>query len=145
MGRLIVIIIFLFPSIAFADEWNDTDTSLQVAYSVVHLVDWSQTLQIAEYADNYERCEKNNFGRYRNSTDCGSYQKDIVESNLVLGKRPSKSSVNKYFAGTLIGHYLISRWLKKPYRNIWQSVTIGLELGYIHHNIKNGFKVRFDF
>ena len=143
--KILILILLLFPSISYADKWDKKDTSLQVVYSIVHLIDWNQTLQIAEYADNYERCEKDNFGHYRDITDCGSYQEEFTESNLVLGKRPSKSSVNKYFAGTLVGHYLISRWLRKPYRNIWQSVTIGLELGYIHHNMKNGFKVHFDF
>ena len=120
MKKIIILILLLFPSLSFADKWDKTDTSLQVAYSLVHLVDWSQTIEIAK-SDTY------------------------CESNLFLGKRPSRDKINKYFGGALIGHYLISKWLKKPYRNIWQSVTIGLELGYIHHNIKNGFKVRFDF
>lgn len=145
MIKYIILILLIVPLPVSADDWDEVDTSLQVAYSVVHLIDWNQTLQIAEYADNHKRCEKDTFGFRSAVAGCESYEENIYEGNLFLGKRPSKSSVNKYFAGTLIGHYLVSKWLDKPYRNIWQSVWIGIELGYVNHNRKNGFQISLNF
>ena len=118
--KTIIFILLSLPSLSYADKWDKTDTSLQVVYSLVHLVDWSQTIDIAK-SDKYH------------------------ETNLFLGKRPSRGKINKYFAGTLVSHYLVSKWINRPYRNIWQSIWIGFELGYINHNRKIGFEISLDF
>jgi hypothetical protein len=56
-----------------------------------------------------------------------------------------KGKINRYFAGALIGHYLVARWLEKPWRNIWQSFWIGTEYNVVTHNKRNGFKYSLSF
>ena len=131
--RTIFIVLLFSPITVSADEWTKTDTGLQLAVTGLLWVDRGQTLRIAEASRNMDVI-------YRPD---GDYLH--AEENGILGRAPSKGKVNRYFAGTLIGHYLVARWLNKPWRNIWQSFWIGTEYNVITHNKRNGFKISFSF
>ena len=133
MKKIILMWVLLTPSICFADDWTKTDTGLQLTFTGLLLVDWSQTLRIAEASRNKDVI-------YRPD---GDYLH--AEENSILGPEPSRGKVNRYFAGTAIGHYMISRWLNKPWRNIWQSFWIGTEYNVVTHNKRNGFKIAISF
>lgn len=120
MIKSIIIILLIFPSISFADEWTNNDSKLQIMYSVFHIIDWNQTIEIGK-------------------------SKEYQEDNIVLGKNPNRQNVNQYFLSTLILHYIISINLDRPYRTIWQGITIVLEQDCIRNNIKNGFKIKLNF
>ena len=117
---LIFILFFLLPVDGRTDEWKKEDIALQGVYTTLHLIDWSQTLKIRK-------------------------SKNSEEGNHYLGSRPSRSKVNTYFAGTLIGHYLIAKWLDEPWRKVWQSFWIGRQYSAINHNKRDGFKISIDF
>lgn len=132
MKYFILVIAFLasiFSSPAHAEsDWTTTDTALQVTYSVLHVMDWLQTRQIAANPDRWH------------------------ETNPILGEHPSKGKVDAYFATTLIAHTAISYLLPKevdalgykvPARNIWQMVWIGVEAGYVAHNYSLGIQAKF--
>lgn len=130
MWRNLILILCLFPSISYADKWTKTDSGLQLAFTSLLLADWSQTLNIAEDS-------RNNYVIHRPD---GDYLHR--EENSILGEAPSSGKVNRYFAGTLIGHYVVARWLNDPWRNIWQSIWIYTEYNVVTHNKRNGFEIR---
>ena len=111
----IMLFILLTTSTSYAaDEWSKKDIGLQIAYTIVHVIDWGQTLDDS-----------------------------IDEINPVIGKNPSRPKVHTYFALTLIGHTVISYVLPSKYRGLWQSLTIGMEAGCIYRNYRLGVRVNF--
>ena len=67
----IYMLIILMANNVYANEWTKSDSTLQVTYSLLHVVDWRQTLEI---------------------TDSNEYK----EANIFLGSRPSKDEINLY-------------------------------------------------
>ena len=112
-----IIVFMLFLSTAGAD-WSSGDTNRQLAFTALQMVDWAQTREIARNPDFYE-------------------------TNPILGKYPSSTEVDVYFAATTLGHYLVSQALPSDYRKVWQYVWIGVQAGYVTHNYQMG--VRIDF
>jgi hypothetical protein len=102
-----------------ANEWDSTDTGLQLVYTGLHIMDWGQTLRIAKSPDRWR------------------------ETNPILGRHPKQSTVNLYFAGTLAAHTAIAYLLPKDWRRAWQIVWIGVEAGYVYNNYRAGIRVRF--
>jgi hypothetical protein len=116
---LLVLLIFALSAPAHADEWSKTDIGLQAAVTALMVVDWGQTLNAASQPDKY------------------------CEMNPILGKHPSRGSINTYFATAIIGHAAISHILPQDYRRIWQSIFIGVELAATSINYQAGVKIRF--
>ncbi len=116
----IIFIITLFSTIANAeDKWTKTNISLEIAYQGLHLIDFSQTLQIVDNPDRY------------------------WERNPLLGEHSSRERVCLYFMGVAFGHLLISHFLKEPYRTAWQSMTIVIVLPVIAGNFNIGLGFKF--
>jgi hypothetical protein len=95
-------------------DWTPEDTARQAAYFTLHSLDWLQTRYIAQHPDEY------------------------WESNAILGDHPTLAEVNTYFIASGIAHYAISRWLPPDWRKNWQYFTLGVEAGYVTHNIQVG-------
>lgn len=114
----LILLLSFTPAQAF-DQWTKTDTTFQIAYTTLHVMDWGQTLDISKNTEKWH------------------------ETNPILGRHPSCEKVNYYFATTLIGHTAIAYILPKDYRRIWQMVWIGIEAGYVIHNASIGIKMRF--
>ena len=115
---LIIPLASIFNTQCLADNWSDEDNERQWAYTVLHAVDWAQTHSIRNRADKFE-------------------------INPILGKQPSKGEVNKYFAGTLIAHWVVAKALPPKWRKAFQYVTISMERGIIDHNIRAGIRINF--
>ena len=96
---------------------DNQDIALEVAYQIVHYVDYRQTRVIAENPDKY------------------------FERNPFIGKHPSTSRVRNYFAGTAIAHAAITALLPAgKYRTLWQGATITLQAGVVHYNYSIGIR-----
>lgn len=80
----------------------------------LHVADWGQTLDIADHPERF------------------------YERNPVLGRHPSRGEVNRWFLGTALLHPVVSYVLPKPYREVWQYVTIGVEVGCVGSNARIG-------
>lgn len=116
MIRLLILIIALIPSVSFA--WSEEDTQRQLTYTTLHVIDWGQTLDIAESEEYYE-------------------------TNPILGRNPTRGEVNRYFLLTGLAHYGISRMLPPKHRKWWQRATIAVESGIVSHNIMIGVNIQF--
>lgn len=126
-----ILALLLIPFSASADEWTGKDTAWQAVYTVMHVADWGQTLDIAESCTDYAA---GNF-KWRGC--------EYTEANPFLGERPSRREVNTYFASTLIAHTLIAYYLPTEYRRIWQTIWIGIEADQVARNAKVGVDIRF--
>ncbi len=102
------------------DEWTGGNTGLEIAWAVLWVADWSQTLHISRNPDQY-------------------YEKVCI----FLKDHPSSGDVNTYFATSLILHPLISFALPQPYRLAWQGVTIVNEVDMVNNNYKIGISLGF--
>lgn len=117
----LVLALAVTPGLAWpSDEWTAADTRREIMWQVLHLADWSQTLQIAE-------------------------RSDLREANPLLGDSPSKGRVNTYFALTAVSHWRLSRRLSPKWRRRWQWASIGLAGAVVLHNKRQGLSIRLTF
>ena len=107
LKTLVLLIMLLNPMVsdAFGEQWTEGDTKREAVYLFLHLLDWGTTLDIDG--------------------------KQYHENNLILGKRPSRGEVNRYFLATGIAHILISKSLPKKWRVPFQHITIIIESGCV--------------
>jgi hypothetical protein len=112
--------LLLYSSPSFA-EWDGEDTIREALWQTINLVDWGQTLDIAN------RCDTT----------------PIHERNPFLRRCPSHSEVNKHFITGALLHLGASYVLPRKYRVGFQWVTIGFGISIINSNAKLGLKASF--
>jgi len=129
MRKIIIALLLLVSSSAFADEWSTGDTGRETTYQVLAAVDWAQTRGFRRGSVLCSRDGQNNCYRY--------------EQNVILGPRPSQDRIDAYFVATGIAHYLISKALPEKYRTLFQYISIGVEVGVVSHNFSFGVAAKF--
>jgi len=120
MKLIYIVIIVLFVTGASelkAMEWTKENTQWESAYMVTHIIDWGQTLEIAE-------------------------NPNFTEVNPILGSNPNRGDVNRYFLLTGIGHYLMSSYLDE-WRETWQKTTFFIQFSVVANNAMLGVKITF--
>jgi len=118
MKYLILIVFFVIGSSELkAQEWTEENTAWETAYLATLIIDWGQTLEIAENPN------------YR-------------ELNQIIGEYPTRGEVNRYFMGLGISHIIISNYLDE-WRLPWQRSTFFFSLGVISRNARMGIKINF--
>jgi hypothetical protein len=99
-------------------EWTREDTALQLAYTVLHVADWGQTLDIENHPGHFDH-------------------------NPILGKHPSRGTVNTYFATTLALHWVAARAMPPKWRKRFQAGTMALQFVVIKDNYEAGIRIDF--
>lgn len=94
----------------------------QISYTALHIADWQQTRRIAASAANG-----------------GPW----IETNPILGPQPTQAEVNRYFAATLIGHWIIAYSLPESWREPFQMGTIVLQASVVQRNYNLGISASF--
>ena len=115
---------------AFAGDWTSKNTATEIVWQAVNVIDWGQTLDIAD------KCRKP-------YVILRGHKVRISESNDRLGKCPTFSAVNKHFIWNSISHFGISYLLPNKYRVGYQWLTIGYGIHIIQGNAHVGIRVRF--
>jgi len=121
MSKYTLLLLLFLVSPVSAGEWSSTDTSIEAAWQTINIIDWGQTLDIAD------KC--------RNSP--------IHERNPLLRRCPSFSDVNKHFVLGSLLHYGVSYSLPGKYRAAFQWVTIGYSVHIIDSNVQLGLDMKF--
>ena len=118
--RIIICVLLL---IAFASsaqaEWTKRQRDLELTYQILHFVDWRQTRHLSGNPDDY------------------------YEVNPIMGRHPSKQTVDAYFAASSLAHVGISAMLPDEIRDYWQMVTIGIKTAVVGWNFSIGIKMEF--
>ena len=100
------------------DKWTTADTARQAALTTLIAVDWAQTREIARNPNYYER-------------------------NPVMGKHPTSSEVDLYFAASLLIHTAFPAMLNPRNRKIWQYVWMGERAAWVVNNHRVGIRIQF--
>ena len=87
----------------------------EATYIVLNLIDREQTLDIKNHPYMYEKV-----------------------SSGIYGDHPSDDRVNLIMSIGVIGHPLVTWWLPKKLRPVWQGATIGVEAMIVYENDKKG-------
>jgi hypothetical protein len=111
-------VLLLVPSVCFGD-WTGEDSAREAVYLGFHVMDWGQTLDIADHPDRWH------------------------ENNPLLGSHPSRGRVNRHFVLTALLHPVVSYLLPRPYREVWQYSTIGLQVVVVGNNARLGIGFGF--
>lgn len=114
----LLISVFVSSSVFAADKWIKEDITREAVFVGLQIVDWQQTRYIAK-------------------------SDEFTEINPILGKYPSRSEVNAYFAFTTLGHIAVTHVLPQRHRKYWQYAWIGLQAFTVGRNATIG--VRFDW
>src|SRR5258708_36716438 len=117
--KVLLIGLFILPSVCFADSWDRYDYSLYGAYSVVTYVDWRQTQYIARHPESF------------------------LETNKKIGEHPSISTVNNYFWRKAALETSIAYILPSWYRKSFLGGMAVYEFQGIRQNRKLGVKFSF--
>ena len=128
MGAMILLLVFLCSQ-AKADEhygnFFDTQPKLEYAFDAALLADMLTTNDI----------------RYRPATQ-------FVEYNPLLGSRPSAGTIAAYglaVAGlhAAITYEMVSNDVPSAVITGWEAISIGVETGYVAHNLSVGLRFKF--
>jgi hypothetical protein len=118
MRSFIVAVVIFTSTAAFAgDKWDSTDYALLAASTVTLAMDWQQTRYIARNPDRF------------------------YERNRILGRYPSRQSIDLYFVSVLLTEIIVADLLPSKWRKVFLAgVAIG-EGGVVAYNFQMG--VRF--
>lgn len=120
MKSILIVVLLLVSTSCYASEWKIENTILEGMYIVSNTIDWGQTRMISRNPDKY-----------------------LEEYNFLLGEHPHKDKVDLYFTLSMIAHPIVSYVLPRPYREIWQTSTLGISIYMINNNFGIGLKTRF--
>jgi len=99
--------------------WTKEQALLQGVMSSLNIIDWGQTLDIADKPNEY------------------------YETNPILGKRPDRGEVNRYFASTMMLKVLITHLLPFEYRKYWLGLNIIVSGYCVQNNYRIGLRVNY--
>ena len=116
---LIILSVGIFIILTGCATWTKEQVLLQGVASTLKIIDWGQTLDIADKPDRYE------------------------ETNPILGKHPSRAEVNRYFGYSVGTQLLITHLLPSEWRKFWLGGWIGVSGYYVNHNYGVGLRVNF--
>lgn len=113
--------IFLLLALALAGcaGWSRQEKLMEAAYLTSHAIDWQQTRYIAKHPEEYR------------------------ELNPILGSHPETWEVDAWFLGTAILHPVVTHYLPKEYRPLWQGLTLGMSMSTVGWNLQMGIKLDF--
>ena len=103
---------------ARASDWTTTERAMLASALVLHVADWSQTLQIADQPDRH------------------------FERNPILGRHPSRGEVNAYFSATALALVLLADALPQ-YRRAFLGGWIAVQAVVVHNNLGIGLRIGF--
>ena len=102
------------------DDWTRTDTVAEIAWQVMNVVDYRQTIDIQNHPN-------------------------LIEANVIsqafLGERPNTSDTAKLMAAYGIGHYLISKFLPARWRSLWHVGMLYGKGRTLMINHRNGLRI----
>jgi len=120
MKTLILLLVLALPVTAHAfDPWSRQDVALETTWMILHVLDWGQTLDLADQPDRYH------------------------ELNPILGRNPSRSQVNLYMAASALLHVGVTHVLPAKCRPWFQYVSIGVSGMCVINNFSVGLSIRF--
>ena len=117
-----ILVLFLLPITALADEWTDADTKRETVFFGIRTFTYLQTYTVAKYG-----------------------WQGYYEQNKILGKFPHQDRVTAYYAIHSLVHFGVSYILPTEWRQGFQYITIGEVGAAAYSNHASGVRVKFLF
>lgn len=118
MKRIIAILVLLCASPAYAGDWTLEQLQLEGIYLAAHAIDYAQTRYAMANPDRF------------------------VETNPLLGSKPTQGSLNKLFISTALAHVASVHFSGKN-RNTLLKLSVGAKASIIGWNAYIGAGVKF--
>ena len=138
---------FLACQAMAADPWTKADVAWETAYLVTLAADWSQTRQFPKQYGKQEFVSEWVSVRNQDNSITSTYgywrKHYVAESNPILGREPSRTKIDIYFALAAWSHYWVAKRLPMPWRRWWQVYGGLIQLGYVHRNYRLRFSIKF--
>ena len=123
MKTFIFALLLLISTQTFAENqnWTTNDSYREAAFLTLLLVDYKQTIVIAENPRKYK------------------------ESGIswAIGEHPTNTAVTNYFSLIAIAHPLITYYLPAEWRKGFQYLTIGEKIPAVVGNYNVGIRIAF--
>ena len=87
----------------FSCSWTKAEKTKEVCYGILHALEIEQTVY-------------------------GIEKLGLKESNPMYGEYPSKGKIRTIGLVTGLGHYLVTHYIWKECRGIWQDITLGFKV-----------------
>jgi hypothetical protein len=110
-------VILACTSLFAADPWTKCQVAMEVGYQLALICDWKQTT---------------GFQRTWGASPSGGVI--VEEANPLLGRRPSRATINNWCIISALGHVAVSHYLSTKWRTRWQSATMTIEIAVVAHN-----------
>ena len=119
--RPLIVLLALILLVSCANRKPLTKSQIvgEVAWQVIHVIDWGQTLDIADNPDRYH------------------------EINPLIGRHPSRSKVNAYMAASALIHPVVTYFIPTEYRWYWLGGTLALSTACVVNNNAIGLSLGF--
>ena len=101
------------------DPWTKSQAIAQGAVTLLSVIDWGQSLDIADNPDQYR------------------------EINPALGDHPDRGRVNLYFACSILIKAVVTWLLPSKWRKYWLGGNIAASGYLVEHNQSIGLEVKF--
>jgi len=116
--KTLILLLCLISVNVHASPLTDMQVKKEVAWQVINLIDYGQTMDIAKSNGTYN------------------------ELNPILGTHPTTQAVERYFFISAISHYAITKYLTN-HRDAWQNITIFVSASCVYNNYEIGLRVNF--
>lgn len=105
-------VLVLWLALTSCTPWQKRDTALEVAFVAVAAIDWKQTIWITEHC---------------------------YETNPMIGRCGELISPSIYFPIAIVLHAAVAALLPRPWREVFQAFTIGMEAStvYMNHEMRD--------
>ena len=101
------------------DPWTEDQVVLQGVATALGVMDWKQTLYVADHPDEY------------------------YEVNPIIGKHPDRSRVNAYFALVIPARILVTWLIPSEWRKYWLGSNMLISGYMVYNNYKVGIRVKW--
>lgn len=144
MKTLLLALLLALPALGQSQQdWTTANTVMESAFVVATAMDWASTLNIERYNREHHLPHKEfhyaDSGQYLGTTTIDPTE----ESNRIMGKRPTRATVNQYFATVLLAHAAISISLPRKSRLPFQTLTLLISVEAVSNNKKLGLRFTF--
>jgi len=116
--KTLIFLLCLISVNVHASPLTDMQVKKEVAWQVINLIDYGQTMDIVKSKGAY------------------------YETNPILGEHPTPQAVGRYFFISAISHYAITKYLTN-YRGAWQTITLFVSASCVYNNYEIGLRVNF--
>jgi hypothetical protein len=142
--RILLALLLALPALGQSQQnWTTTNTVLEVIYASATTLDWASTLNIEKYNREHQLPSSENVYNAGGNYVYTLHHAEYEEHNHIMGRHPTRATINQYFSAVLVGHLAISIALPQRARVPFQTIMLLVSLDAVNGNKKVGLRFTF--